>query len=189
MNIRTALWPALAALTLAACGEPATPAGNAAAPAEAASAPADPTPVAQPGDTRPGIEAPWIRLPPPPAAVAAGYFGIANPGGEDRLLAVETDAAARVEIHEMREDGGMMRMRELPDGLAIPARGRVELAPGGYHLMLMEPRAGLAAGQQVDAELVFENAGRVPIRFEVRSASGQAGQSGHGAHGAAGEGH
>ncbi|WP_162267060.1 copper chaperone PCu(A)C [Luteimonas abyssi] len=132
------------------------------------------------------VEAPWIRLPPPPAPVAAGYLQIANGEGDDRLLGVETAAAERVEIHEMRETDGVMQMRERVDGVVVPSRGRVALAPGGDHLMLIAPDAGLAPGTQVEATLVFERAGRVPVTFEVRSATEQpAGHGDHGAHGTA----
>ena len=104
------------------------------------------------------VHAPWVRQPPPSARVAAGYMRIDNPtAAADRLLAVESDAAARVEIHEMEEVDGIMRMREVEGGLELPAAGHVELEPGGYHLMLMEPREGLAAGQRVQAEELQED--------------------------------
>src|SRR5690606_26223594 len=125
------------------------------------------------------IHDPRLRQPPPSAQVSAGYLQIGNPGDEaDRLVSVETDAAERVEIHEMDEVDGVMRMREVEGGLEIPAGGQVALQPGGYHLMLMGAREGLEAGQQVDAVLVFERAGRVQARFEVRPPG--AGAGGHG---------
>lgn len=177
MNIRDAFLPALAALSLAACNQAAPPATVDAPPPGIGTA-ADEALAADAAQAGIAIQAPWIRLPPPPAAVAAGYLGIRNGGPEaDRLLAVETDAATRVEIHEMREEDGMMRMRQLEAGLELPPGAHVELRPGGYHLMLMEPQAELAIGSRVPAALVFERAGRVPVEFEVRSATG------HGAHG------
>ena len=125
-----------------------------------------------------------MRQPPPSAQVSAGYLQIGNPGDEaDRLVSVETDAAERVEIHEMDEVDGVMRMREVEGGLEIPAGGQVALQPGGYHLMLMGAREGLEAGQQVDAVLVFERAGRVEVAFDVRppgaGAGGHGGEPGH----------
>ena len=178
MDIRHLLLPALAALSLAACNQSAPPATVDAPPPgldAAANTDADARDPAQAGIA---IDAPWIRMPPPPAAVAAGYLGIRNNGADgDRLLAVETAAAARVEIHEMREEDGMLRMRQLETGLDLAPGAHVELKPGGYHLMLMEPKADLAVGSRVPAVLVFEHAGRVPVEFEVRSATGQ------GAHG------
>lgn len=122
-----------------------------------------------------GIEvtAPWLRQPVMPGGVAGGYLTVHNAGAQaDRLLAVETQAAERVEIHEMQDVDGVMRMRQLEDGLPIPAGGEVALAPGGYHLMLMSTRTDLAAGQQVAATLVFEHAGRVPVQFDIRGPDG-----------------
>lgn len=162
--------------------QPAAPAGDAsAAAAPAAQAPPDST--GQAADL--WIDDAWIRIPPPAAPVAAGYLTVRNPGAApDRLRSVRTDAADRVEAHEMRMDGEVMRMRELPDGVAVPANGEVRLAPGGTHLMFMQPRAGLAAGDTVEAVLVFERAGERPVTFRVRAeedghAEGHADHSGH----------
>ncbi len=158
----------LLALALAACSPAQQPA------ADAATAQAEGI----------AIHDPWLRQPPPSAQVSAGYLQIDNPGDEaDRLVSVETDAAERVEIHEMDEVDGVMRMREVEGGLEIPAGGQVALQPGGYHLMLMGAREGLEAGQQVDAVLVFERAGRVEVAFDVRppgaGAGGHGGEPGH----------
>lgn len=112
----------------------------------------------------------WTRAVPAVAPVAGGFLTVVNTGNsEDRLLRVESDIAQRVEIHQMRNDGGVMRMRALPEGVAVPARGRLELKPGGYHLMLIKPRRALVEGGHFDATLVFQRAGRVPARFEVRA--------------------
>lgn len=172
----------LLALALAACSPAPQPAENV-APAPAPE-PAAGTDVAATQSEGLAIQDPWIRQPPPATQVAGGYLRIDNPGPEpDRLVAVETDAAERVEIHEMEEVDGMMRMRELVGGLEVPATGHVALEPGGYHLMLMGAREGLEAGQQVDGVLVFERAGRVETTFDVRppgaGAGGHGGDDGH----------
>ena len=87
------------------------------------------------------MEDAWSRATPPVAPVAGG-FTVVNAGDKpDVLLGAESDLSQRVELHEMRMDGGMMRMRELTDGLPVPARGKVVLAPGGYHLMFIRPSA------------------------------------------------
>ena len=62
----------------------------------------------------------------------------------------------------------MMTMRTLP-ALTLPAGATVRLAPGGLHLMLEALRLPLAIGDQAPAVLIFEKAGRVPVRFKVRS--------------------
>lgn len=159
----------LLALTLAAC----SPAPQATEELAEALVAAEDAAVPQPESVV--VHAPWIRQPPPSAQVAAGYMRIKNPGADtDRLLAVETAAAARVEIHEMEEVDGIMRMREVQGGLEVPASGQVALMPGGYHLMLVEPREGLVAGEQLEATLVFERAGEVPVTFSVRPVDGSA---------------
>ena len=74
------------------------------------------------------VENAWTRAVPAVAPVAGGFLTVVNDGdGADRLLRIETDIAQRVEIHQMRNDGGVMRMRALPDGVVVPAHGRVEL--------------------------------------------------------------
>lgn len=121
------------------------------------------------------VRMPWSREVPAGAPVAAGYISIRNRGnGDDRLLAVRSEAAERVEIHEMRHEDGVARMRELPDGLPLPAGGTVELRPGGYHLMFIAPRAGFDAGARVPATLVFAGAGELAVEFEVRAVAASA---------------
>lgn len=115
------------------------------------------------------VEAGHSLATPAPGITAAGYLRIVNAGGDDRLLSAESPRAKRVEIHEMRTDGGMMRMRALSDGLPVPAGKTVELAPGGLHLMLLDPPTALAAGESVPLTLVFQRAGRVSTTLDVRS--------------------
>jgi len=112
----------------------------------------------------------WARATPPNARVAGGYMTINNQtSAADRLLSVETAASQRVEIHEMSEDDGVMRMRELVDGLALPAGQVTSLKPGGLHLMFIEPKQPFVAGQTVQATLVFQQAGTQTVNFEVRA--------------------
>ncbi|MDF3854118.1 DUF1775 domain-containing protein [Paracoccus pantotrophus] len=125
----------------------------------------------------------FSRATPPGAPVAGGFLTIANGGDEDRLVAAHADFAGRTEIHEMAMEGEVMRMRELPDGLAIPAGATVELKPGGYHLMFMELKQPLVEGEMVNVTLSFEKAGEVslPLAVGPRNAGAQKG-GGHGGH-------
>ena len=76
------------------------------------------------------IEAPWSRATPGGAKVAAGYLTIKNGGAApDRLVSATADIAERTEIHEMSMTDGMMKMRQVTDGVAVPAGGSVALAP------------------------------------------------------------
>lgn len=122
------------------------------------------------GNARVQVREAWARAVPAVAPVAGGFLTVVNDGDvDDRLLRVESDIAQRVEIHQMRNDGGVMRMRALPEGVTVPAHGKLELKPGGYHLMLIKPRRALVEGGHFEATLVFQRAGRVPVRFQVRA--------------------
>ena len=68
----------------------------------------------------------------------------------------------------MSMDGGVMKMRELKDGLVVPAHGSVKLAPNGYHLMFTALKSPLVKGQSVKATLTFEHAGAVAVDFAVQ---------------------
>jgi copper(I)-binding protein len=139
------------------------------------------------GDLR--IDHPWSRATPPAARVGAGYLVVTNGGAAaDRLMAAISPAAARVEIHEMRMDGSVMRMREMAQGLKLPAGAKVELKPGGYHLMFMDLKAPLTAGAEVPVTLVFERAGRVDVKLKVEAATTRGPQP-HGSTGSGGHRH
>jgi copper(I)-binding protein len=113
------------------------------------------------------IVSPWARATPKGAEVGAGYLEIRNNGAvPDRLTGGAADFGA-VEIHQMSMDGGVMKMRELKDGLAIPAHGSVKLAPNGFHLMFTGLKHPLVKGESVKATLSFEHAGEVPVNFAV----------------------
>jgi copper(I)-binding protein len=106
------------------------------------------------------------REAPPGARTAAVYLTVENRGATpDRLVGARSPRGL-VEIHSMSMDGGVMRMRAIPD-LTIPARGRVELAAGGLHLMLVDPAPPLKAGERVPLTLTFERAGPVDVDVGV----------------------
>ena len=131
------------------------------------------------------IDHPWIRATPKGAPVAGGYLKITNSGTTpDRLIGGSAEVATRFEIHEMSMDGGVMKMRELKDGLTIPPGATVELKPGSYHIMMVNLSGPLQKGNHVKASLTFEKAGKVDIEFVVedmgaRAASGKAMEHGH----------
>jgi uncharacterized protein YcnI/copper(I)-binding protein len=106
----------------------------------------------------------------PNAPVAGGYLTITNKGAaDDRLVSVSTPAAGTSQIHEMKMDGDVMKMNELPDGLVIPAGESVALAPGGFHLMFMDLTGPLVEGESVTVTLTFEKAGAVEVQLPVGS--------------------
>src|SRR5437868_12200795 len=119
------------------------------------------------------IDHPWTRATPKNAPVAGGYMKITNTGTTpDRLVGGSTEVAKRFEIHEMKMDGGVMKMRELKDGLEIPPGATVELKPGSYHIMMMNLSRPLAKGEKVKGSLTFEKAGKVDVEFTVEALGG-----------------
>lgn len=131
------------------------------------------------------IQTPWTRAVPPTSKVGAGYMTVVNTGtADDRLIAARSGIAARVEIHEMTMDAGVMRMRELKDGLAVAAGQSVELKPGGYHVMFMGLREPIKAGDVVDVTLVFEGAGEIAVKLRAAKigAGAPPAHAGHGMH-------
>lgn len=134
------------------------------------------------------IVEPWSRATAPGAANGAGFVTIRNAGDRpDRLVSATSPRAARVEIHSTEMEGGVMRMRVLPAGLEIPAKGEARLASGGAHLMLVGLRTPLAAGERVPVTLRFARAGDMPVEFSV-APLGAARLPGHGS-GEGGHGH
>lgn len=99
----------------------------------------------------------------------AGYLTVMNAGPADRLVGVTCDCARAVEIHRMSMQGGVMRMSRAEDGLAVPAKGMLELKPGGDHLMLLGLKAPLADGADVTMTLKFAKAGSVTTKFHVKA--------------------
>jgi periplasmic copper chaperone A len=125
---------------------------------------------------------PWTRATAPAAKVAGGYLTVENKGAQpDRLLSASFAGSSTVEVHEMSMDGGVMRMRELPKGLEIKPGAKIELKPGGYHLMFMGLTDGLKQGESLKGVLVFERAGRIEVEFKVEAigARGEHDHSGH----------
>ncbi len=95
---------------------------------------------------------------PPNARNAGGFVTIVNTGDVDnRLVSATSPVSERVELHTMTMDGDVMRMRELEDGIALPAGETVELKPGGLHVMFIGLSAPFVTGETVPVTLTFES--------------------------------
>lgn len=127
------------ALILAACGEPATPAGDEAAP-DTAPVQQDADPASDETSAEPEVAAPellsgWVRTPPAGRDVTAGYVSLRAGAEDDQLVGASSPIASRVELHTMEDDGEVMRMRQV-EAIDLPAGETVSLRPGGDHLMI-----------------------------------------------------
>jgi len=125
------------------------------------------------------VEKPWARATPKGAEVGSGYLAIRNKGAAPDRLTGGTADFATVEIHQMSSENGVSQMRQLKDGLNIPAHDSVGLSPGGYHLMFTHLTHPLAKGESFKATLKFEHAGPVEVEFSV-TGIGAAGTGGAG---------
>lgn len=97
----------------------------------------------------------------------AMYFSLQNLSeADDELVAVSTAVAARAEIHRTLREGDAMRMEPVAS-LTVPAGGRLNLAPGGYHIMLLDLQGPLRAGDRFHATLQFRHAGELEVRAVV----------------------
>jgi periplasmic copper chaperone A len=121
------------------------------------------------------ITQPWSRATPGGAKIAGGFVTIENKGAApDRLISGAGDVAGKIEIHEMAMNNGVMTMRPLDKGLVIEPGKTVKLAPGGYHLMLMDLKNPLQQGDKVPLTLEFEKAGKVALSLDVQGVGAQA---------------
>ncbi len=122
----------------------------------------------------PVVENAWIPEAPPVARVMAGYLVIRNPADDVLVLkGAESSSFHKVEIHRTEMRDGMATMKR-QERVEIPPRGRLELAPGGLHLMLIGPKKRLDDGDEVTITLQFEGGRALPVQFTVRPMEGMA---------------
>ncbi|MGV3577477.1 copper chaperone PCu(A)C [Brevundimonas sp.] len=146
MTRSLALAAALSALALSACGQSGSSGTAGAGPVAVADAICRPTPNGR--------------------QMTGCYLTLTAPQA-DTLVSVASPVAALAQVHEMRMESNMMMMRELEQGLPLPAGQAVALEPGGNHIMLMGVSEPLRAGDTVPLTLTFANAAPVEITATV----------------------
>ena len=103
-----------------------------------------------------------------------GFMTIVNSGKKPvKLVSVETSLAGKAELHQSSMTNGVMTMRRLDQGVIIAPGGKLELASGGYHLMLLGLKQPLKVGQKAPVTLIFEKRRRITVDLTVRIASPQ----------------
>ena len=114
------------------------------------------------------INHPWARQSPMGADVAAGFMTITNTGKEeDRLVRATASVTPTVQLHEMKMEGDVMTMAEVPGGIVIPPGATVELKPKSLHIMFMGLKAPVKEGEVIAGTLTFEKAGTTDVQYEV----------------------
>ncbi len=125
------------------------------------------------------IENAFARPTPNGATVGVGYLTIVNGGNApDRLVSATSDVSAKTQIHEMKMQDGVMQMRELTNGLAIPAGATVALHPGGDHIMFVDLKHQVKPGDVINVTLNFQKAGKVSVPFKAAASMGAMAPSG-----------
>jgi len=121
------------------------------------------------------IDHPFARATPPGAKSGGAFLVVDNAGKvPDRLLRASSPAAGAVELHQMAMDNGIMKMRAL-SAMDVPPGGRLELKPGGFHLMMIDIKQPFKTGDHVPLTLTFEKAGSIDVVLEVESMGAAAG--------------
>lgn len=100
------------------------------------------------------VSEPWVRATVPQQRATGAFMHLTSPA-DARLVEARSPVAKVVEIHEMKMEGDVMKMRAV-DGLDLPAGKAVELKPGGYHVMLIDLKAQMREGESVPLTLVVE---------------------------------
>ena len=118
----------------------------------------------------------WVRSTVAGQSTTGAFMQITDPAS-GRLVEVRTGAAGVAELHEMTLDGTTMRMRAVPT-IELAAGKTVELKPGGYHVMLMDVKEPLAAGDSVVLTLVVEGRDKKRETVEVKATVRAPGSSG-----------
>ena len=118
------------------------------------------------------IDNAWIRETPPKHSMTGGYLTIKNHGDtSDVLTSVSANFAIRSEIHEIKLEGGVVKMRPLWNGLVIPAGGVVYLKPAGHHIMFMKLTQQMVPLDVHQVTLTFETSGSLTIPIMVHKMS------------------
>ena len=116
------------------------------------------------------IDGAWSRETAPGQSVGGAFMAISNSGARaDRLMSGSSPVAGEVQIHTMSMDGAVMRMRQVQGGLEVPAHGRLELRPGGFHVMFIGLKLALRQGERVPLTLRFQRAGQVTVQVSVQA--------------------
>jgi copper(I)-binding protein len=126
------------------------------------------------------VKNPWVRGT-VPQQKATGLFAQITSASGGKLVSASSPVAGAVEIHEMSMTDGVMQMRALA-ALDLPPGKTVEIKPGGYHVMLLDLKQQLKAGQTVPVTLVIEGKDGRRESIEIKApvqALGAAGHSGH----------
>ncbi|WP_432451889.1 copper chaperone PCu(A)C [Agarivorans sp. QJM3NY_29] len=115
------------------------------------------------------VSEPYARATPPNAPTSAIFLSMHNTSEQAiSLISASTPAAGRVELHTMLMDGDIMQMRQVRQ-IEVPAKGTVELKPGGFHLMLFDLQKAFIEGEQLQLYLNFSDGSQQHLNVPVKN--------------------
>ncbi|MGS0741288.1 copper chaperone PCu(A)C [Glaciimonas sp. GG7] len=114
------------------------------------------------------VDHPYARATVPGQPAGGAYLSIQNTGNDtDKLLSATSPAAKSVEIHDMKMEGNVMKMREVGEVELHPMSTLVMAPGGGYHIMLMGLTKPLKVGDKFPMTLTFQKAGKIEVSVSV----------------------
>ena len=125
------------------------------------------------GAQQPHVMDAWVRLPAVSGRPAAGFFMVHGTATADALVGVSSPKAQRIEMHSMKDENGVMRMRAEPS-FAVPAKGALNFTPGGSHLMIFDLAADVKPGDQIPLTFTFQSGAKVTLNADARPAAAPA---------------
>ena len=125
--------------------------------------------LAMPAWAQVSVVQPWSRATPPGAKIGVGFMRLKNAGAAaERVIAVSSPVAGRVEMHVTMREGDVMKMRQV-ESFEVPPGATLELKPGGAHLMLVDLKRPLAKGERVPLTLRLAKGGEVTVELTVEA--------------------
>ncbi|MEF1291317.1 copper chaperone PCu(A)C [Vibrio sp. M260118] len=110
----------------------------------------------------------YARATPPNAPTSAVFGEFMNKGDQDRyIVSAITDAAGKVELHDVIKEGDVMKMRQV-ERITVPAKGKAILKPGSFHIMLFNLTKPFTEGDSIDVELTFANGEKHTITAPIK---------------------
>ncbi len=110
----------------------------------------------------------WIKNLPATVPLRAGYMSIYNPGSQNiSILSISSDKFASVQVHQTIEQDGIMRMEQVP-ALLIGPGTRLDLEPGGIHLMMMQPLQPTLPGDRIEIRIKLDDGSEQNLIMTVK---------------------
>jgi periplasmic copper chaperone A len=113
------------------------------------------------------VEGAWVRTTVPGQKGTGGFMKLTS-DQDMKLVGIASPVAGVGEVHEMSMDGGVMKMRALPNGIDLPAGKTIELKPGGFHLMLMDLKQDLPKDTAIPISLLFKDKAGKDVKMEIK---------------------